>query len=285
MTSEPPRRSPPPSLEDPFRALVELMRRLRTPGSGCPWDLEQTFDTIAPYTIEEAYEVADAIDRQDYVDLKSELGDLLFQSVFHAQMASEAGLFDIDDVVRSIVDKMVSRHPHVFGDGEVADSDAQTVAWEAMKAAERAENRDGASPPSALDGVALGLPALMRAQKLTKRAARVGFDWSDYKQVLKKLDEEVSEVIEAADDAEASTEAVSEELGDILFVCANLCRKLGVDAEEALRAGNRKFEGRFRQMEQLARAQGKDFGDLALGDQESLWAEAKSLERAAKSKG
>ena len=280
MSSNSQKPSPPPPDQDPFRALVDLMAQLRTPGTGCPWDLEQTFETIAPYTIEEAYEVADAIDRKDYGELRGELGDLLFQSVFHAQIAREAGIFDIDDVVRGVVDKMVNRHPHVFGDVDIENSDAQTNAWEVMKAAERAEKASGdESAASAMDGVALGLPALMRAQKLTKRAAREGFDWPNYKQVLEKLDEEVSEVVEAADQPNADSEAVAEELGDILFVCANLCRKLGVDAEEALRAGNRKFERRFRQMEALAASQGVSFRSLGLVDQEALWTEAKRLER------
>ncbi len=280
MTRNAEKPSPPPSDQDPFRALVDLMAQLRTPGTGCPWDLEQTFETIAPYTIEEAYEVADAIERRNYDDLRSELGDLLFQSVFHAQMAQEAGLFDIDDVVRSVVEKMVSRHPHVFGDGDVHTAEAQTNAWEAMKAAERAEKASDGSEPSAMDGVAGNLPALMRAQKLTRRAAREGFDWPGYRQVLEKLDEEVAEVVEAAEASDVDSASVAEELGDILFVCANLCRKLDVDAEEALRGGNRKFERRFRQMETLARAKGLNFGSLPLDQQEALWTEVKRLERA-----
>lgn len=280
MSSHSGKPSPPPAGQDVFRSLVEIMAQLRTPGTGCPWDLEQTFETIAPYTIEEAYEVADAIERKDYDELKSELGDLLFQSVFHAQVAKEAGHFDIDDVVGAIVDKMVNRHPHVFGDGDVANAAAQTEAWEAMKARERSRKAvEGKEAPSAMDGVAKALPALMRAQKLTKRAAREGFDWPNYRQVLEKLDEEVAEVIEAAERPDVDQAAVTEELGDILFVCANLCRKLEVDAEEALRAGNRKFERRFRQMEELARQRGQRFGDLALDEQEQLWSTAKRLER------
>lgn len=272
--------SPPRTMEDPFRALVEIMRRLRTPETGCPWDLEQTFETIAPYTIEEAYEVADAIDRQDFEDLRSELGDLLFQSVFHAQMASEAGLFDIDGVVQSVVDKMIARHPHVFGDGSIDGAEAQTVAWEEMKAAEReskSDNETGAA--SALDGVALALPALMRAQKLTKRAARVGFDWPSYRGVLDKLTEEVGEVVEAAEVEGSGHARVAEELGDLLFVCANLCRKLGVDAEEALRSGNAKFERRFRAMEKLAETEGAAFSERSLEEQERLWRAVKVREK------
>lgn len=280
MTDSPSIPSPTPSGSDLFGQLVEIMRRLRTPATGCPWDLEQTFQTVAPYTIEEAYEVADAIDRGDYGDLALELGDLLFQSVFHAQMASEAGLFDIDDVLRGIVDKMIARHPHVFGDATISSAEAQTAAWEEMKARERAARgvRDQ-SAPSAMDGVALALPALMRAEKLTKRAARVGFDWPDHHQVLAKLSEEVGELVEAVDRGDGDAEHVKEELGDILFVCANLCRKLGVDAEEALRAGNKKFEGRFQAMETIARERGVVFADLDLSEQEQLWQEVKRRTR------
>lgn len=274
--------SPPPPDQDPFRALVDLMEHLRTPGVGCPWDLEQTFETIAPYTIEEAYEVADAINRKAYDDLKLELGDLLFQSIFHAQMAREAGLFDIDDVVRGVVDKMVQRHPHVYGEADIATADDQTSAWESMKAAERAAKASTSQPQSTLDDIALNLPALMRAQKLTKRAARDGFDWPSYREVLDKLHEEIGEVVEAAEtnNNDEPDEKVTEELGDLLFVCANLCRKLGVDAEEALRAGNRKFERRYRQMEAHARHQGESFGSLTLEDQERVWQAVKRQEKA-----
>ncbi len=275
---------PPPRGGDLFAELVEVMRKLRTPVSGCPWDLEQSFETIAPYTIEEAYEVADAIERRDFGDLKLELGDLLFQSVFHAQMAAEAGLFDIDDVVRGIVDKMVARHPHVFGDAEIASAADQTAAWEKMKDDERASRGAGAADrPSAMDDVANALPALMRAQKLTKRAARVGFDWPSHHEVIEKLHEELGELLEAADPKSQTPDNVTEELGDILFVCANLCRKLDVDAEDALRAGNRKFERRFRAMEILALENGKAFNELSLDQQEALWHTVKAAERAAKS--
>lgn len=267
-----------PRTSEPFRDLVALMARLRTPGTGCPWDVEQTFETIAPYTIEEAYEVADAIQRRDMGDLKGELGDLLFQSVFHARMAEEAGAFDIDDVVRGLVDKMVSRHPHVFGNAAVDSAEAQTGAWEVMKAAERAEKaKDG--PVSALDGVALGLPALMRAEKLTKRAGRVGFDWPSPGPVLEKLQEEIGELEEAIAEPKRDQAHVAEELGDILFVVANLCRKLEVDAEEALRAANAKFQKRFSGMEELARARGLDFASLSLDEQEALWTDVKTAER------
>ncbi|HEY7799951.1 MAG TPA: nucleoside triphosphate pyrophosphohydrolase [Hyphomonadaceae bacterium] len=267
-----------PRTGEPFRDLVALMARLRTPGTGCPWDVEQTFETIAPYTIEEAYEVADAIQRRDMADLKGELGDLLFQSVFHARMAEEAGAFDIDGVIHSLVDKMIARHPHVFGNAAIDSAEAQTGAWEVMKAAERAEKaKDG--PVSALDGVALGLPALMRAEKLTKRAGRVGFDWPSAEPVLDKLHEEIGELKEAIAKPQRDQAHVAEELGDMLFVVANLCRKLGVDPEEALRAANAKFVKRFSGMEELARSRGLDFASLSLDEQEALWTDVKAAER------
>jgi MazG family protein len=257
------------------------MARLRTPGTGCPWDIEQTFESIAPYTIEEAYEVADAIQKRDMGELKGELGDLLFQSVFHARMAEEAGHFDIDDVVRSLVAKMVDRHPHVFGDKVIHSADAQTGAWEVMKAAERARKAEQAKggPVSALDGVALALPALMRAEKLAKRAGRVGFDWPTPEPVLEKLQEEILELEEALAKPERDQDHVTEELGDMLFVVANLCRKLSVDPEEALRKANAKFVKRFSAMEELARQQGAHFPSLPLQEQEALWVEVKKAER------
>jgi ATP diphosphatase len=269
---------PLPLSGDAWADLVTLMARLRDPAGGCPWDLEQTFATIAPYTIEEAYEVADAIERNDMAELKGELGDLLFQSVFHARMAEEAGHFGINDVVRDLVDKMIDRHPHVFGSASIKDADAQTRAWEVMKAAERARKaKDG--PVSAIDGVALGLPALMRAEKLTKRAARVGFDWPSAGPVLEKLQEEIAELQEAIDAPERDLVHVEEELGDMLFVVANLCRKLAVDPEVALRNANSKFGKRFRGMEALARERGQDFARLSLDEQEALWQAVKTIER------
>ncbi|MBI1359579.1 MAG: nucleoside triphosphate pyrophosphohydrolase [Alphaproteobacteria bacterium] len=263
---------------DAFKDLVELMARLRTPEAGCPWDIEQTFATIAPYTIEEAYEVADAIERNDLADLKGELGDLLFQSVFHARMAEELGAFSIDDVVQGVVDKMVRRHPHVFGDGTVETADQQTLAWEAMKAEERSQ-ASAAGPVSALDGVALALPALMRAEKLAKRAARVGFDWPAPEPVLDKLDEEIGELKEALEAAEQDQAHIEEELGDMLFVVANLCRKLNIDPEVALRQANSKFVRRFSGMEALAQSRGIEFRSLTLDQQEALWGEVKAAER------
>jgi len=270
-----------PSGGDPWRDLVTLMARLRTPGTGCPWDIEQTFETIAPYTIEEAYEVADAIDRGDMAGLREELGDLLFQSVFHARMAEEDGHFDIDDVVRDLVGKMVSRHPHVFGEAKIDSASGQASAWETMKEAERAR-KSAARAVSALDGVALGLPALMRAEKLTKRAGRVGFDWPGPEQVLAKLAEEVGELQEALGAPHQDQDHIQEELGDILFVVANLCRKLSVDPEVALRLANQKFVRRFQGMEALAAERGQLFAALSLEQQEELWGEVKVRERSAR---
>ena len=267
-----------PRSGEPFRDLVALMARLRTPGTGCPWDIEQTFETIAPYTIEEAYEVADAIQRRDMGELKSELGDLLFQSVFHARMAEEAGHFDIDEVIRGLVAKMVDRHPHVFGEASIDSAEAQTGAWEVMKAAERAKKAKD-DPVSALDGVAVALPALMRAEKLTKRAGRVGFDWPSPEPVLDKLQEEIGELKEAIAEPLRDQAHVAEELGDMLFVVANLCRKLEVDPEEALRAANAKFVKRFAGMEELARSRGQDFAKLSLDEQEALWTAVKAAQR------
>ena len=224
----------------PLERLRAIMARLRDPVTGCPWDVAQDFATIAPYTIEEAYEVADAIERQAWDELKGELGDLLFQSVFHARMAEEAGLFDLDDVATAIADKMIARHPHVFGDESNAKSADQQVAdWESVKAAERAAKAKG----GVLDDVALGLPALMRAEKLQKRAARVGFDWPDIAMVIDKIAEEARELAEAR--ATLPQDKIAEEMGDLLFVMANLARHLKVDPEDALRRANTKFTRRF----------------------------------------
>jgi ATP diphosphatase len=254
--------------------LLEIMRRLRDPESGCPWDIEQDFATIAPYTIEEAYEVADAIERQDWDELKGELGDLLFQSVFHAQMAEEAGHFSFQDVVRVMSDKMVSRHPHVFGsESREKSAEQQTRDWEAIKAAERA----GKEQKGTLDGVAVGLPSLLRAYKLQKRAARVGFDWPSTMNVLAKIAEESAELVEARD--ELPHEKVEEEFGDLLFVMANLGRHLGVEPEAALRAANAKFTRRFEGVEARLAARGKRPEDSDLAEMDSLWDEVKEDER------
>lgn len=277
--------SPPPSediqsedrqTEDgrPLFRLIEIMAKLRDPDGGCPWDLEQTFATIAPYTVEEAYEVADAIERGDLSDLKEELGDLLLQVVFHSRMAEEQGAFDIHDVATAISDKMIRRHPHVFGDHAYENLSAQVAGWEALKAQERhAKAKTGV-----LDDVPAGLPALTRAVKLTKRAARVGFDWPTAAEVLAKLREETEEIaveIEAGDMAKAR-----EELGDILFVCANLARKLDVDPEDALRATNAKFTRRFAFVEAGLAERGKTPDQSDLAEMDALWNDAKAAEKA-----
>ena len=264
-------------IHDPDGGLPRLraiMARLRDPATGCPWDLEQDFATIAPYTIEEAYEVADAIERQAWDELRGELGDLLFQSVFHAQMAEEAGYFDLDDVIRSISDKMVARHPHVFGtESRDKSADQQTADWEALKAAER-------GPARVLDGVALGLPALMRAVKLQKRAARVGFDWPSTDEVVAKITEEAAELVEARD---TLTQAeVTEEFGDLLFVMANLARHLKVDPEAALRAANAKFTRRFQRIEDWLAEDSRTPDQSDLAEMDALWDRAKAEEKARK---
>jgi len=239
--------------------LLDIMARLRDPDGGCPWDVKQDFASIAPHTIEEAYEVTDAIDRSDMVGLCDELGDLLFQVVFHAQMAKEAGAFEFSDVVGAISDKMVRRHPHVFGDTTVRDAEAQTIAWEDLKADERASAADQDS--SALAGVAVGLPALTRAHKLQKRAARSGFDWDEARQVLGKVREEIGEIEEEMAN-NGTSDRLEDEVGDLLFSGVNLARKLGIDPEAALRRGNRKFEQRFRHME----AEFEEAGDISLAE-------------------
>ncbi len=261
---------------DRVQELLAIMARLRAP-DGCPWDREQTFASIAPYTIEEAYEVADAIARGDMRHLKDELGDLLLQVVFHAQMASEAQHFDFEAVAAAICDKLRRRHPHVFGAVGPLTTAAQTVVWEEIKAAER--RADGGATLNHLDGVPQALPALMRAYKLSKRAARVGFDWEHASQTADNVAEELQEV-RAAAGAQAQGQAgasreIFEEVGDLLFAAANLARKLDVDAEAALRSANAKFERRFRGMESLAAQRGLVFADLTLDAQERLWLEVK----------
>lgn len=260
-----------------FEELARIMARLRDPDGGCPWDLEQDFATIAPYTIEEAYEVADAIERGDRVELRDELGDLLFQVMFHSRMAEEEGSFALADVVAAINDKMIRRHPHVFGETDVRTADQQTAAWEVMKAAERAKKAKPDAASSALDGVALSLPALLRAEKLQKRAARTGFDWTEAAHIFDKLEEETGEVKEAI--ASGDSAAIEDELGDLLFVAANLARRLNVDPEVALRKANSKFERRFRAMEAAAMADGVDFSTLSLDEQEAYWQRVKKAEK------
>jgi ATP diphosphatase len=252
--------------------LLTIMARLRDPEHGCPWDRVQDFATIAPYTIEEAYEVADAIVREDPAGLKDELGDLLFQVVFHARMAEEAGLFAFEDVAAAISDKMLRRHPHVFGNAEIASAAAQTEAWEEHKAAERQNRaRRAGVRESVLDGVALALPALLRAAKIQRRAARIGFDWPNAEPVIEKVLEEVAE-LETEIERDAERAALEEELGDILFAVANLGRKLDIDPEEALRRATAKFERRFRRVELLAAEHGIG-ADLDALD--ALWQEVK----------
>ncbi|NUB42837.1 nucleoside triphosphate pyrophosphohydrolase [Fertoebacter nigrum] len=256
--------------------LLEIMRRLRDPATGCPWDIQQTFATIAPYTIEEAHEVADAIARQDWPELEGELGDLLLQTVFHAQIGAEAGLFDFASVTKSIADKMLARHPHVFGaESRDKSADQQTADWEKIKAAERAQKAQG----GVLDGVAMGLPALTRAVKLQKRAARVGFDWPSTDQVLDKLLEESRELVEARDSL--SPAEVEEEFGDLMFVMANLARHMKVDPEAALRAANAKFTRRFARIEAWLAEAGKTPDQSDLAEMDALWNRAKAEEKSA----
>lgn len=262
----------------PIDRLLAIMAALRTPDTGCPWDLAQDFATIAPYTIEEAHEVADAISRGNMDDLKGELGDLLFQTVFHARMAEEAGDFSFDDVADAIADKMESRHPHVFGTQAGIDSaDAQTLNWENQKARERAAKAvSEGRAPSALDGVALGLPALTRAEKIQKRAARVGFDWSETPPVIAKVHEELAELEVEIGSGDAARQA--EELGDLLFAVANMARHLGHDPEAALRQATAKFERRFHAVEAAVRAEGRDLADATLSEMDEHWNAAKRME-------
>lgn len=266
-----------------FDDLIQIMQRLRDPQTGCPWDVEQTFETIAPYTIEEAYEVEDAIQSGDMDALKSELGDLLFQSIFHARIAEEAGHFNVQDVIHSICDKMVRRHPHVFGDATIEDADAQTKAWEVQKENERqAAAAARGETPSILDGVAKGLPSLLRAYKLQNRAARVGFDWPETNSVLDKVREETEELaveLTALKTDPSAKERINEEMGDLLFVYANLARHLDVNPEDALRAANTKFERRFHQIETFLAEQGKTPQQSGLAEMDALWDRAKTEEK------
>ena len=257
--------------------LLRIMARLRDPQSGCPWDVEQTFRTIAPYTIEEAYEVAEAIEQNDLAALKDELGDLLLQVVFHARMAEEDGRFDFEAVAAAIGDKMVRRHPHVFGDVSVDSAAAQTRAWEDTKAAERAAKKADGEAQGALDGVTVGLPALTRAGKLQRRAARVGFDWPETLQVFEKIDEEIAEIKEEIENG-SDPLRLEDEVGDLLFVAVNLARHLAVDPEAALRRSNAKFERRFRSMERALLADHAALKDLPLEVLEEAWQAAKARE-------
>lgn len=269
----------PPQPADPVGKLLWIMARLRDPQGGCPWDLEQTFASIVPHTIEEAYEVADAIESGDWDAIPDEIGDLLFQVVFYAQLAKEQGRFDFAGIAGRIADKMIFRHPHVFGGEQMPETaEDQVSAWEALKAEERkAKGADAEMPKSALDGVARGLPALTRALKLQKRAARVGFDWDDAQGALEKLDEEAAEV-RAEMDGGSDPVRLEDEIGDLLFTCVNLARKLGVDPEQALRHGSSKFERRFRHLEDGLLAEGKSVEQTSPADLDLRWIAAKAAE-------
>jgi ATP diphosphatase len=261
------------SKDHPIEKLIEVMAALRNPEGGCPWDLEQDFSTIAPYTLEEAYEVADAIDRGDMADLREELGDLLLQPVYHAQMASESGLFDIHDVITDITEKMIHRHPHVFGGADASSPEDVNAIWDERKKLEKSDKVEA----SALDGVTKGLPALLRAQKLQKKAAKTGFTWAHIGQVIDKLEEELAELREAIESG--SREAQAEELGDVLFVLANLGRWLGINAEESLRQCNAKFERRFKGMEEEFKVKNKLFSTASLEEMTVAWDAQKSKEK------
>ena len=261
--------------QEPMARLLAVMAWLRDRQYGCPWDIDQTFKTIAPYTIEEAYEVADAIERDDMPALKEELGDLLLQVVYHAQIAQEAKAFGFGDVATAIADKMVDRHPHVFADARIDTAEAQTVSWEARKAAERAAKQT-AEPAGALDGVARALPALLRAEKIQKRAARVGFDWTETAPVIDKIEEELGELRIEIEAGTIDQARLTDELGDVLFAVANLARHCKVDPEAALRATNDKFERRFGYIERRLADQGRKPAEASLEEMEALWQEAKT---------
>lgn len=259
-------------MPDDIQRLLNIMARLRDPRQGCPWDLQQTFDTVAPHTIEEAYEVNDAISRKDLDGLRDELGDLLFQVVIHSRIAEEHEAFRFADVVTTISDKMVRRHPHVFGDAKVHSAAEQTLAWETHKSVERGADK------SALDGIARTLPALTRAMKLQRRAALMGFDWADAAGALEKVLEESEELKSAIQD-NADMRRIEDEVGDLIFTCVNVARKLSIDPESALRKANDKFERRFRRIEALLAAEGGRMQDLSMDKMESLWRQAKGEER------
>ncbi|MFC3396540.1 nucleoside triphosphate pyrophosphohydrolase [Brenneria rubrifaciens] len=262
------------TLSPAIERLLAIMKTLRDPENGCPWDRKQTFDTIAPYTLEETYEVLDAISRKDFDDLRGELGDLLFQVVFYARMAQEQGLFDFSDVCNAISDKLERRHPHIFADAELADSEAVLANWEQTKAQERAE-KDRHSP---LDDIPDALPALMKAQKIQQRCAAVGFDWHSLGPVVDKVYEEIEEVMHEVRQPIVDEEKLGEEIGDLLFATVNLSRHLGHKAESALQAANRKFSRRFRQVEQIVKASGKSLEQASLSEMEAAWQKVKAQE-------
>ncbi|MCI0400911.1 MAG: nucleoside triphosphate pyrophosphohydrolase [Gammaproteobacteria bacterium] len=259
-----------------IRRLLDIMARLRDPDRGCPWDCQQSFATIVPYTLEEAYEVADAVERGEMVDLRNELGDLLFQVVFHSQMAQESGYFEFYDVVEGIMDKLITRHPHVFRDAPIQDADRHAAAWEAHKERERQAGAAQNGGASTLDGVGKAFPALTRAKKLQQRAARVGFDWSDVKPVLAKIEEELDELRHEFRFG-TDPDRVMGEMGDLLFACVNLARHAKVDPETALRRANTKFEHRFRFIERALEERGKRIQGASLEEMDALWEEAKQL--------
>jgi len=261
--------------------LLKVMAALRDPKSGCPWDLEQSFETIAPYTLEEAYEVADAIERGNMADLKEELGDLLLQVVFHSQMAKEDGQFDFSDVVASICDKMIRRHPHVFATEDAETSQHVARNWESIKETEKAAKRDANEPAHILDDVPVNLPALTQAVKLQKKAARVGFDWPKVENVLEKLREETDELLVEIRNETMDQQAAFEEFGDLLFVYANFARHLQIDPEAALRSANMKFRRRFRRIEEILHAQSSSTDEATLEDMDALWTKAKFEEKSA----
>jgi nucleoside triphosphate diphosphatase len=263
-----------PAAISPVQRLREIMARLRDPAKGCPWDRAQTFASLVPHTLEEAYEVASTIEQSQLSELCDELGDLLFQVVFYSRIAQEQGLFDFDDVATAICAKLERRHPHVFGDSPVADAEAQSVAWERLKADERRERQ---SATGVLDEIARALPALTRAAKLQKRAARVGFDWPSIAPVLDKVEEELGELRQALSEGSGRVR-VEEEVGDLLFACVNVARHAGVDPEQALRGGNDRFERRFRHVEDGLRRQGMECAEATLVQKDALWEEAKRLE-------
>ncbi len=259
--------------------LLKIMKSLRDPDSGCPWDVEQKFSTIAPYTIEEAYEVADAIARNDMDGLCSELGDLLFQVVYHSQLADEQEFFNFKDVTERINDKLIRRHPHVFAETEIADAKAQTIAWEAIKKQERLDKQEeGLKQENLLDGINPAMPSLSRAQKLQDRAATVGFDWNEPRAVLDKIKEELKEVEEEINSETLNTEKIESEIGDLLFTCVNLARHFKIDSESAVRRTNRKFEKRFAYIEYSLKDQGIKLQETTLEIMDKLWDEAKTNE-------
>ena len=259
--------------------LIEIMQSLRDPENGCPWDLEQDFQSLIPYTIEEAYEVADAIEQNDLEDIKGELGDLLFQIVFYSQLGKEQSAFDFNDVAETISDKLIRRHPHVFSDAKIKNSEEQTKEWEKIKQQEREiKSIKNSSELSILDDVSRALPSLMRSEKLQKRAAREGFDWPNIQDVMLKVNEELNEVHQELDADVQDKEKIEEEIGDLFFSCINLSRHAGLDAEQCVRKANLKFERRFRELEKTAKNKGLQVSEINIDDLEKLWQEVKSRE-------